>query len=193
MMASREPKAENEPRTDTLLRASPSSSAVIGSSVSIKGQLFARENLTITGEIEGSVELRDHCLTVGPGGSVQADVKASEVIVFGAIHGNVECDKVDIRKDGSLVGDVKTARIIIEDGAYFKGAIDIQTARAKSEMALIGSREADELDRIAESDIEAGRYSTYQDDSELKERLLNRARAAGRSHETAARDTAKQR
>ncbi len=91
-----------------------------------KGQIFSREDLTIDGEIEGSVELHEHRLTVGPNGKLQAGVKAREVVVLGTIHGNVEAsDKIDIRKDAKLVGDIKTARIVIEDGAYFKGSIDI--------------------------------------------------------------------
>jgi cytoskeletal protein CcmA (bactofilin family) len=100
--------------------------AVIGKSVMIKGQIFSREDLTIDGEIEGSVELQEHRLTVGPHGKLQAGVKAREIVVLGTIHGNVEAsDKIDIRKDAKLVGDIKTARIVIEDGAYFKGSIDI--------------------------------------------------------------------
>ena len=99
---------------------------MIGKSVMIKGQIFSREDLTIDGEIDGSVELQEHRLTVGPHGKLQAGVKAREIIVLGAIHGNVEAsDKIDIRKDAKLVGDIKTARIVIEDGAYFKGSIDI--------------------------------------------------------------------
>ncbi len=100
--------------------------ANIGKAVMIKGQIFSREDLTIDGEIDGSVELHEHRLTVGPNGKLQAGVKAREVVVLGTIHGNVEAsDKIDIRKDAKLVGDIKTARIVIEDGAYFKGSIDI--------------------------------------------------------------------
>jgi cytoskeletal protein CcmA (bactofilin family) len=105
--------------------------AVIGKSVMIKGQIFSREDLTIDGEIDGSVELHEHRLTVGPNGKLQAGVKAREVVVLGTIHGNVEAsDKIDIRKDAKLVGDIKTARIVIEDGAYFKGSIDIARPEA---------------------------------------------------------------
>ena len=97
----------------------------------IKGQIFSREDLTIDGEIDGSVELHEHRLTVGPNGKLQAGVKAREVVVLGTIHGNVEAsDKIDIRKDAKLVGDIKTARIVIEDGAYFKGSIDIARPEA---------------------------------------------------------------
>jgi cytoskeletal protein CcmA (bactofilin family) len=102
----------------------------------IKGQIFSREDLTIDGEIDGSVELHEHRLTVGPNGKLQAGVKAREVVVLGTIHGNVEAsDKIDIRKDARLVGDIKTARIVIEDGAYFKGSIDIVRPETKAAAA----------------------------------------------------------
>ncbi len=102
-------------------------SAVIGKSVMIKGQIVSREDLTIDGEVEGTVELHEHRLTVGPHGKVAASVKAREIIVLGTIEGNVDvADRIDIRKDARLVGDIKTARIVIEDGAFFKGSIDIQ-------------------------------------------------------------------
>ncbi|HYP09287.1 MAG TPA: polymer-forming cytoskeletal protein [Bryobacteraceae bacterium] len=104
----------------------PAGSATIGKAVMIKGQIFSREDLVIDGEVEGTVEAQEHRVTVGPNGKVQAGVKAREIVVLGSIHGNVEAtDKIDIRKDARLVGDIKTARIVIEDGAYFKGSIDI--------------------------------------------------------------------
>jgi cytoskeletal protein CcmA (bactofilin family) len=100
--------------------------AVLGKSVIVKGQIYSREDLTIDGEVEGSVECQEHRLTIGPNGRVKAGVKAREVVVLGTIHGDVETsDKIEIRKDAKLVGDIKTARIGIEDGAYFKGNIDI--------------------------------------------------------------------
>jgi cytoskeletal protein CcmA (bactofilin family) len=105
--------------------------AVLGKSVIVKGQIFSREDLTIDGEVEGTVELQEHRLTIGPNGKVRASVKARELVVLGTIHGNVETtDKIDIRKEAKLVGDIRTARIVIEDGAYFKGNIDIVRAEA---------------------------------------------------------------
>ncbi len=105
--------------------------AVLGKSVIVKGQIFSREDLTIDGEVEGTVELQEHRLTVGPNGKVTASIKAREIVVLGTIHGNVETtDKIDIRKEAKLVGDIRTARIVIEDGAYFKGNIDIIRAEA---------------------------------------------------------------
>ena len=101
--------------------------ALIGKSVHVKGQVSGREDLVIDGELDGTLELQEHRLTVGPNGKVQASIKAREVVVVGTVHGNIEAsEKIDIRKDAKLVGDIKTARIVIEDGAYFKGSIDIQ-------------------------------------------------------------------
>ncbi|MGI8741832.1 MAG: bactofilin family protein [Bryobacteraceae bacterium] len=106
--------------------------AVIGRSVTIKGQIFSREDLTVDGEVEGSIELQENRLTIGPNGKVHAGIKAREIVVLGTINGNVEAsDKIEIRKDGKLVGDLKTSRIVIEDGAYFKGSIDIIKLEAK--------------------------------------------------------------
>jgi cytoskeletal protein CcmA (bactofilin family) len=106
----------------------PRSSAVLGKSVVVKGDIYSKEDLTIDGEVEGTVTLEGHRLTVGPNGKVQAEsVKAREVVVHGSVRGSVEAtEKVYIKKDAQLVGDVQTAGIIIEDGAYFKGGIDIR-------------------------------------------------------------------
>lgn len=112
--------------------SSTTGSATIGKAVMIKGQIFSREDLVIDGEVEGTVEAQEHRVTVGPNGKVQASVKAREIVVLGTIQGNVDAtDKIDIRKDARLVGDIKTARIVIEDGAYFKGSIDIVKSEPK--------------------------------------------------------------
>ena len=114
------PSRSTEPHHDS------SRTAVLGKSVIVKGQIYSREDLTIDGEVEGTVELQEHRLTVGVNGKVRASIKARELVVLGTIHGEVETsDKIDIRKEAKLVGDIKTARIVIEDGAYFKGNIDI--------------------------------------------------------------------
>jgi cytoskeletal protein CcmA (bactofilin family) len=100
--------------------------ATVGKAVKLVGQIFSREDLYIDGEVEGTVEALEHKLTIGPNGTVRATIKAREVVALGSIHGNVEAtDKIEIRKDAKLTGDIRTARIIIEDGAYFKGSIDI--------------------------------------------------------------------
>ncbi len=108
-------------------------SASIGKSVVIKGQLFAREDLFIDGEIEGTVEMLENRITVGPNGKIVAGIKAREIVVLGTIHGNVEAsEKIEIRKDAKLVGDIRTVRIVIEDGAFFKGSIDIAKPEPKT-------------------------------------------------------------
>ncbi len=104
----------------------PSRTATIGKGVSITGQIYSREDLVIDGEIDGTIEANEHKVTIGPNGKVKAGIKAKDIVVLGAVQGNVEAiDKIDIRKDARLVGDIKTARISIEDGAIFKGSIDI--------------------------------------------------------------------
>ena len=100
--------------------------ATIGKAVRVSGNIYSREDLYVDGDLEGTVEALEHKVTIGPNGTVKATLKAREVVVLGAIHGNVEAtDKIEIRKDAKLTGDIRTARIIIEDGAYFKGSIDI--------------------------------------------------------------------
>ncbi len=101
--------------------------AHIGKSVLIKGELSGSEDLYIDGQVEGTIELRDHNLTIGPNGRVQANVNAKEVVILGSLKGNVRAvDRVEIRKAGSLVGDLVAARVVVEDGADIKGSIDIQ-------------------------------------------------------------------
>ena len=101
-------------------------SATIGKAVKVVGQIYSKEDLFVDGEVEGTVEALEHKLTIGPHGNLRAGTKAREVAVLGSVQGDVEAtDKIEIRKDAKVVGNIKTARIIIEDGAYFKGAIDI--------------------------------------------------------------------
>lgn len=102
--------------------------AILGPSVVVKGEIRSEEDLTIEGEVQGLVEAIGHRLTIGPNGNLQTNgVKAREVVVMGKMKGSVEAtEKVFIRKDAQLVGDVQTAGIVIEDGAYFKGGIDIR-------------------------------------------------------------------
>jgi cytoskeletal protein CcmA (bactofilin family) len=101
--------------------------ATIGKSVVVKGELSGSEDLYVDGEVEGSIALRGQTLTVGPNGRVRANVEARNVVVHGRIDGDVHAtDRVDLRKTASLSGDISTSRISIEDGAFFKGTIDIQ-------------------------------------------------------------------
>jgi len=127
------PVRSSEPHSDF----SRGSSAVLGKSVIVKGEIHGREDLTIDGEVEGTIELQEHRLTIGPNAKVNATVKAREVVVLGTLHGNVETrDRVEIRKEARLVGDIRTARIVIEDGAYFKGAVDILRAETPKPQAV---------------------------------------------------------
>ena len=114
--------------------------AALGKNVTVKGQIFAREDLTIDGEVEGTVECHEHRLTIGPNARVQAGLKAREIIIQGSIHGNVDAtDKIDIKKEAKLVGDIKTSRIVIEDGAYFKGSIDISKPAAAAKPVAVNA------------------------------------------------------
>ena len=99
----------------------------IGKSVVIKGELNGSEDLTIEGHVEGTIQLRDHVLTIGPNGRIKAQVFAKSVIVLGEVNGNITAsDKVDIRDNGSVEGDLIAPRIAIAEGAHFKGSIDMQ-------------------------------------------------------------------
>src|SRR5664279_2613224 len=103
--------------------------ATIGKSVVVKGELSGSEDLYVDGEVEGSISLRGQSLTVGPNGRVHANIEARNVIVHGRVDGNIQAsDRVELRKSASLSGDISTARVAIEDGAFFKGSIDIQKA-----------------------------------------------------------------
>lgn len=100
--------------------------AVIGSNMVIIGKVQSSEDLYVDGEVRGTLEVENCRLTIGPNGKAHAGAKAREVEVMGRIDGDVETvEKILIRKGGELVGDIKAAGIVIEDGAYFKGSIDI--------------------------------------------------------------------
>jgi cytoskeletal protein CcmA (bactofilin family) len=106
----------------------------IGKSVVIKGELNGSEDLTIEGQVEGKIELRQNVLTIGPNARIKAQVFAKSVIILGEITGNVAAtDKVDIRDNGSVDGDIAAPRVAIAEGAHFRGSIDMQRAdKAKS-------------------------------------------------------------
>ena len=110
--------------------------AHIGKSVIIKGELSGSEDLYLDGEVEGNIDLRNHNLVIGPNGRVRANVHAKDVVVHGKVDGNITgVDKVELKKSAVLNGDINTQRIVIEDGAFFKGAIDIRKAESKVEVA----------------------------------------------------------
>ena len=126
--------------TDALrpLSTSPSgSTARLGASLHVKGEISGNEDLHIDGSVEGLVQLEDRKLTVGASAKLTADVVAREVVVYGSVKGNLRArDRIEIKKDGSVVGDLTTARIMIEDGAYFKGSIEIDRTGASSDSDL---------------------------------------------------------
>jgi cytoskeletal protein CcmA (bactofilin family) len=134
-----EPTRPSAPSPSSFESARPSASAVaaavtpageqatIGKSLIIKGEVSGSESLYIDGKIEGTITLPGNRVTVGRNGQVAANIQAREVVVLGKVRGNVTAsDRVDIRSEGSLTGDVAAARISIEDGAFFKGGIDIR-------------------------------------------------------------------
>ena len=103
----------------------------IGKSVVIKGVLSGSEDLTIEGHVEGRIELRENVLTIGPNGKIRAEVFAKAVVVLGEVVGNVTAsEKVDIRDNGSVDGDITSPRVAIAEGAHFRGSVDMQRAGA---------------------------------------------------------------
>jgi cytoskeletal protein CcmA (bactofilin family) len=99
----------------------------IGKSVVIKGELNGSEDLTIEGQVEGTIQLKDHVLTIGPHGRIRAQVFAKSVVVLGEVTGNVNAsEKVDIRDAGSVDGDIISPRVAIAEGAHFRGSVDMQ-------------------------------------------------------------------
>ncbi len=113
--------------------------ATIGKGLFIKGEINGSESLYIDGKIEGSVNLPGNRVTIGRNGQVTASITAREIVVLGKVRGNVTAtDRVDIRAEGSLSGDVAAARISIEDGAFFKGGIDIRKPENKPEGKPVG-------------------------------------------------------
>ncbi len=115
---------------ETIRRDIPNASspgqALIGRSIVIKGELSANEDLLIEGQFDGTVNLQEHCLTIGANGKVKAQVNARQVVILGNVTGNIHAtEKIELRKSGSVTGDLASASIAIEEGAYFKGSIDI--------------------------------------------------------------------
>jgi cytoskeletal protein CcmA (bactofilin family) len=106
--------------------------ARLGASLHVKGEISGNEDLVIDGSVEGLVQLDERKLTIGATAKVTADIIAREVVVYGTVKGNLRAkDRIEIKKDGSVNGDLTTARIMIEDGAYFKGSIEIDKTEQK--------------------------------------------------------------
>jgi cytoskeletal protein CcmA (bactofilin family) len=124
--------------TPASIAATAHATTVIGETMRIKGEVHSDEELRLDGEVEGRLELGNR-LTIGPKGKAEASITATEVDISGTVHGNVDASqRIFLRKGANLVGDVRTAGIVIEDGAYFKGGIDI--ARPEANQAAAGSR-----------------------------------------------------
>jgi len=108
--------------------------ACLGASLTIKGQITGEEDLQIEGKVEGPISLSGHRLTVGRSARLHSEVTAREVVVYGHASGNLRArERVEIKKDGEVTGDIVTSRISIEDGAYFKGHIEIERGKTKAE------------------------------------------------------------
>ena len=117
--------------------------ARLGASLHIKGEITGNEDLVIDGSVEGLVQLDDHKLMIGVTATVTADIIAREVVVYGTVKGNLQAkSRIEIKKDGSVNGDLMTARIVIEEGAYFKGSIEIDKSGEKESGARLISRTA---------------------------------------------------
>jgi len=120
-----------KPMSDTLLKPSTPNPAnqhqtFLGGSVTLRGELNGNEDLTIEGQFEGTLNLQDHCVTIGQHGQVKADITARQVVVSGKLNGKINArDKIEIRRTGSVTGDLVSAGVAIEEGAYFKGSIEI--------------------------------------------------------------------
>ena len=112
----------------------PRGTATIGKSVLIKGQILSKEDLVIDGNVEGSVEAHENRITIGPNGRVVANVKARDVVVLGQLKGNIEASgRVEIRKGANLIGDIRYAKISIEEGADMRGSLEMIRVDAKTE------------------------------------------------------------
>jgi cytoskeletal protein CcmA (bactofilin family) len=114
--------------------------AAIGRSLVIKGELAASEDLLIEGQFEGTLNVQDHCLTVGANGKVKAEIHARQVVILGSINGNVNArEKIELRRSGNVVGDLMAASVAIEEGAYFKGSIDIHRDGKAGESPVVAA------------------------------------------------------
>jgi cytoskeletal protein CcmA (bactofilin family) len=121
--------------------SAPLEQATIGRSVIIKGDISGAEPLFIDGQVEGSITLTDHRVTIGRNGIVTANVSAKEVVIMGKVTGNIECsDRLDIRGEGTLIGDVVTQRISVEDGAMMSGKVQVRAQeKEKAKAAAAGA------------------------------------------------------
>ena len=133
---SQAPRIPSPPTTYTPVRTvtTPAEQGTIGRSIVIKGEVSGSEPLYIDGEIEGEIHFAEHRVTIGRYGNVNANISAKEVVIMGSVKGNIDCsDRLDIRAEGSLIGNVIAARISVEDGAMLKGNVEVQVGAHKQE------------------------------------------------------------
>jgi cytoskeletal protein CcmA (bactofilin family) len=129
---------------------SGSEQATIGKDLFFRGEITGTESLFIDGKVEGSISLPSNRVTIGRNGQVNASINAREIVVMGKVRGDVSAtDRVDVRAEGALTGDVTAARISIEDGAFFKGGIDIRKTEAKPVRAIALNLETEETRKEA--------------------------------------------
>jgi cytoskeletal protein CcmA (bactofilin family) len=129
-------KSQNSNQTYTPVRpvSAPMEQATIGRSLVIKGEVSGSESLFIDGRIEGTININENRVTVGRNGTVAANISAREVVIMGKVTGNIQCiDRLDIRSEGSLTGDVITQRFSVEDGAVLKGSVQVRAVEQKNE------------------------------------------------------------
>jgi cytoskeletal protein CcmA (bactofilin family) len=145
--------------------------ATIGRSVVIKGEVSGAESLYVDGRIEGTVNFADSRVTIGRNGVVVANISAKEVVIMGAVTGNIQCtDRLDIRSEGSLAGDVVTPRICVEDGAVLKGTIEVRAAQQHNEKAQSKANEgvkSAEAPKAAAATAGAGTSATLSSGSKV--------------------------
>src|SRR5450432_4076957 len=136
VVPTREDKAMSTDAIRPLATTPQGSTARLGASLHVKGEISGNEELHVDGSVEGLIQLEDRKLTVGASAKLTADVVAREVVVYGNVKGNLRArDRIEIKKDGSVVGELTTARIMIEDGAYFKGSIEIDKTGDEADKA----------------------------------------------------------
>jgi cytoskeletal protein CcmA (bactofilin family) len=141
----------------------PRAKAVLGKNVVIQGEIRSREDLTIEGEVDGTIEMLEHRLTIATDGKVRANIMAREIEVLGSIQGKIEAvEKVYIRKTAELIGDIHSAGIIIEDGGYIKGSIELsrlpadsQNVRTPSSLEALADATHDAWSRTPSTDLVA--------------------------------------
>ena len=164
-------RTTNEAQTDPSSAVNPHSSASaahmpahLGPGMKIRGQITGDEDLKIDGQVEGPISLGNHRLTAGPKACILGEIVSREIVIYGEVVGNLRAhDRIEIKKDASVIGELTTARIMIETGAYFKGAIGIERSTGKA-------------DADADADAET-RLALAEKDFKLKS-----IRAAGSGH-----------